>query len=122
MDHRRCLAAIRSGAARNLFGNSFQLGRAKCLRPRSALRAANANRGAGIELRFFQYKSDGPVCQSADFKGMVARRLAGLLAVLRFFPGRPATASISSAMIVEMREIMSVAVSPTGLLAVGGHC
>jgi dipeptidyl aminopeptidase/acylaminoacyl peptidase len=53
---------------------------------------------------------------------MVAMRLVCLLAVLALFTGRPAMASISSAMIVEMREIMSASVSPTGLLAVVGTC
>jgi hypothetical protein len=41
-------------------------------------------------------------------KGMVAMRLVYLLAILGIFADRPAAASISSAMIVEMREITSV--------------
>jgi hypothetical protein len=53
---------------------------------------------------------------------MVVKRLIHLLASLALFINRPATASISSAMIVEMREITSVSVSPNGQLAVVGIC
>jgi dipeptidyl aminopeptidase/acylaminoacyl peptidase len=47
-------------------------------------------------------------------------RLVYLLAVLTLFTNSPASASISSTMIVEMREITSVSVSPNGRLAVVG--
>ncbi len=49
-------------------------------------------------------------------------RLVFLLAVLTLFTGRPAMGSISSTMIVEMREITSVSVSPSGALVVVGIC
>jgi len=49
-------------------------------------------------------------------------RLVFLVAALTLFTGRPALASISSTMIVEMREITSVSVSPSGRLAVVGIC
>src|SRR5258708_27248639 len=49
-------------------------------------------------------------------------RLFYLLAVLAISIRGPAMASISSTMIVEMREITSVSVSPNGQLAVVGIC
>jgi dipeptidyl aminopeptidase/acylaminoacyl peptidase len=49
-------------------------------------------------------------------------RLVYLLAVLAISSRGPVMASISSAMIVEMREITSVSVSPNGQLAVVGIC
>jgi hypothetical protein len=51
---------------------------------------------------------------------MVTIRVVSLLAVLALFAHRSATASISSTMIVEMREITSVSTSPKGDLAVVG--
>jgi hypothetical protein len=53
---------------------------------------------------------------------MVVMRLAYLLALLAASTHVPAMASISSTMIVEMREITSVSVSPNGQLAVVGIC
>jgi hypothetical protein len=53
---------------------------------------------------------------------MVAIRAISLLALLALFTYRSATASISSTMIVEMREITSVSTSPNGNLAVVGIC
>lgn len=49
-------------------------------------------------------------------------RLVYLLATAAICVCRPATASISETMIVEMREITSVSVSPDGRLAVVGIC
>jgi hypothetical protein len=49
-------------------------------------------------------------------------RLVYLLSTLVLLIIRPATASISSTMLVEMREITSVSVSPNGQLAVVGIC
>jgi len=49
-------------------------------------------------------------------------RLACFLALLTFFINLPAMASISPTMIVEMREITSVSMSPNGRLAVVGIC
>jgi dipeptidyl aminopeptidase/acylaminoacyl peptidase len=49
-------------------------------------------------------------------------RVVYLLVLSVLFAGSPATASISSTMIVEMREITSVSVSPSGQLAVVGIC
>ena len=53
---------------------------------------------------------------------MVIRRFVSLLALLPLLVNRAAIASISSNMIVEMREITSVSVSPDGGLAVVGIC
>ena len=49
-------------------------------------------------------------------------RIVCLLVLSVLFAGGPATASISSTMIVEMQEITSVSVSPSGQLAVVGIC
>jgi dipeptidyl aminopeptidase/acylaminoacyl peptidase len=53
---------------------------------------------------------------------MVVMRLTYLLAALILFANRPTIASISLTMIVEMREITSVSMSPNGQLAVVGIC
>jgi len=53
---------------------------------------------------------------------MVGIRVVCPLVFSTLFAGSPATASISSTMIVEMREITSVSVSPSGQLAVVGIC
>jgi Prolyl oligopeptidase family len=53
---------------------------------------------------------------------MVAMRPVHLLAVMAVFTICPVMASITPTMIVEMREITSVSVSPTGQLAVVGIC
>src|ERR1700730_9032386 len=53
---------------------------------------------------------------------MVALRAASLVAVIAVLAHGTATASVSSSMIVEMRDITSVSVSPDGRLAVTGIC
>lgn len=53
---------------------------------------------------------------------MVAIRVVALFALVAPFTHRSAAASISSSMIVEMREITSVSTSPKGDLAVVGIC
>src|SRR5258708_37925252 len=53
---------------------------------------------------------------------MVVMRRVYLLVVFALLANRAAVAALSSAMIVEMREITSVSVSPSGQLAVVGIC
>src|SRR5258708_21181686 len=53
---------------------------------------------------------------------MVVMRRVYLLVVFALLANRAGVAAVSSAMIVEMREITSVPVSPSGQLAVVGIC
>jgi dienelactone hydrolase len=53
---------------------------------------------------------------------MVAMRIAYYVAILTLFTVPPATAAISSRMIVETRDITAVSTSPDGRLAVVGIC